>query len=57
MELRYQGMIWSEPWSPENLLRTESGNVKVGFVVQKSHGPEKLKIKKVDELRTLRALV
>ena len=29
---------------PRKLLRTESGGVKVGFVVQKLHGPEILKM-------------
>ena len=28
-ELKHQGMLWFEPWCPENLLRTESGRVKV----------------------------
>ena len=50
-------MIWSERWGPENLLRTESGKVKVGFVVQNLHVPEILKMKNFDELRLLTALV
>ena len=50
-------MIWSERRSPENLLRTESGKVKVGFVVQKLHGSEMLKMKNFVGLRSLRALV
>ena len=50
-------MIWSERWNPENLLRTESGDLKVGFMVQKLHGPENLKMKNFGELRSLRALV
>ena len=37
-------MIWSERWAPQNLLRTESGSIKVGFVVQKLHGSEILKM-------------
>ena len=37
-------MIWSERWALQNLLRTESGGIKVGFVVQKLHGPEILKM-------------
>ena len=57
MELKHSGMMWSERWSPENLLRTESGDLKVGFVVQKLHVPENLKIKIFGELRSLRALV
>ena len=50
-------MIWSERWGPGNLLRAESGKVKVGFVVQKSHVPEILKMKNFGKLRSLRALV
>ena len=50
-------MIWSERWDPEHLLRTESGKVKVGFVVQNLQGPEILKMKNFDEIRALRALV
>ena len=57
MELKHQGMIWSERWSPENLLRTESGKPKVGFMVQKLHGPEELKMTNVAELHSFRALV
>ena len=44
MELKHQGMIWFEPWRPENLLKTESDRFKVGFVVQKLHGSEILKM-------------
>ena len=29
LELNHQGMIWFEPWCPENLLRTESDKTKV----------------------------
>ena len=38
-------MIWSKRWSPENLLRRESGEIKVGFVVQKPHVSGILKMK------------
>ena len=37
-------MIWSERWVTQHLLRTESGSIKVGFVVQKLHGSEILKV-------------
>ena len=57
MELKRWGMIMSEHWGSENLLRRESGGIKVGFVVQKLHGPENLKMKNFGELRSLRALV
>ena len=36
--------MWQTGWGPENLLRTESGEGKVGFVVQKLHGSEILKM-------------
>ena len=28
-ELKHQGLIWFKPWLPQNLLRIESGMVKV----------------------------
>ena len=37
-------MIWSERWGPENLFKTGSDRDKVGFVVQKLHGSEILKM-------------
>ena len=55
MQLKHEGMPWSERSSPENLLRTESCIFKVGFVVQKLHVPEMLKTKNFDELRSLSA--
>ena len=57
MELKHEGMIWPEPWSPEHLWGRESGHVKVGFVVEKSHVSKIFKMKNFDELRSLRALV
>ena len=30
-KLKHQGLIWFEPWCPENLLRTESDRDKVWF--------------------------
>ena len=57
MELKHYGMMWSERWGPQNLLRTESGKVKLGFVVQKLHDPEIVKMNNFDELRPLGALV
>ena len=29
VELKHEGLIWFEPWCPENLLRTDRGIVKV----------------------------
>ena len=37
-------MKWFELWSPENLLRTENGGVKVWFAVPKPHVSEILKM-------------
>ena len=28
-KLKHQGLVWFEPWRPENLLRTESDKVKL----------------------------
>ena len=56
-ELTHQRMIWPELWIPENLLRTESGGRKAGFVVQKSHVSRILKMMNFGELRSLRAIV
>ena len=55
--IKHEGMIWSERWGPEHLLRTESGDLKVGFMVQQLHGPEILRVKNIDEFRSLRAHV
>ena len=37
-------MICSERWGQENLFKTESDGIKVGFVVQKMHFPEILEM-------------
>ena len=49
-------MIWSERQVPQNLFRTESCRVKVGFVVQKLHGPEISKMQNFGQGARFRAV-